>query len=155
MNTLILAGHLGADPEVRFTPSGRKVTSLRLATKTRRSGEDETVWWQISVWGDQFDKMITLLKKGSGIVVTGSLAGKPRIFTGKDNQPQVSLAVNATDLQFSPFGRPDQGAGQTSNPAQHYAASAAPSMTYGGTQEHSVYGAGKEDAAFSDDDIPF
>ena len=107
MNYLVIAGHLGADPEVRFTPTGKKVTSLRVATRTRRANTDDTIWWRVSVWGDQYDKMMTYLKKGSAIVVTGELQ-KPEIFTDRDGKPQISLNITASNIQFSPFGKPDR-----------------------------------------------
>ena len=66
MNQINIAGHLGADPEVRFTSSGQKVTTLRVATRVRRGAKDkdETIWWRVTVWGEQFDKMVPYLKKG-------------------------------------------------------------------------------------------
>lgn len=107
MNYLIIAGHLGADPEVRFTSSGKKVTTLRVATRTRRANADDTIWYRVSVWGDQYDKMMVYLKKGSAIVVFGELQ-KPEIFTDRDGKPQISLNISATHIQFSPFGKPDR-----------------------------------------------
>ncbi len=107
MNYLTIAGHLGADPEVRFTSSGKKVTTLRVATRTRRANADDTIWYRVSVWGDQFDKMMPYLKKGSAIVVFGELQ-KPEIFTDRDGKPQISLNISASQIQFSPFGKPDR-----------------------------------------------
>ncbi len=106
MNIITIAGHMGADPEVRFTSSGQKVTSLRVATRARRSakGDDQTIWWRITVWGEQFDKMMAYFKKGSAIMVVGELQ-KPEIFTGRDGQPQISLSITASNLMFSPFGK--------------------------------------------------
>ena len=51
MNQLTIAGHLGADPEVRFTSSGQKVTTLRVAARARKGAKDETIWWKVTVWG--------------------------------------------------------------------------------------------------------
>ena len=107
MNYLIIAGHLGADPEVRFTSTGKKVTTLRVATRTRRANADDTIWYRVSVWGEQFDKMMSYLKKGSAIVVFGELQ-KPEIFTDRDGKPQISLNISAAHIQFSPFGKPDR-----------------------------------------------
>ncbi|MBN1914353.1 MAG: single-stranded DNA-binding protein [Parachlamydiales bacterium] len=107
MNTVFIAGHLGADPEVRFTSGGQKVSTLRVAARSRRGGSEDTIWWRVTVWGDQFDKMMTYFKKGSPIVVIGDLQ-KPEIFTNKGGQPQVSLNVTAVNLMFSPFGRSDR-----------------------------------------------
>ena len=107
MNFLHLAGHLGADPEVRFTSNGQKVTTLRLAARVRRGGRDETIWWRVTIWGEQFDKMMPYLKKGSPVVVTGEM-DKPEIFTNREGNPQISMSMTASSLSFSPFGRSDR-----------------------------------------------
>ena len=107
MNHIFIAGHLGADPEVRFTSSGQKVTTLRVACNSRKSGKEETIWWKVTIWGEQFDKMIPYFKKGSSIMVVGELA-KPEIFTDREGKPQISLNITASNLMFSPFGRSDQ-----------------------------------------------
>ena len=107
MNHIFIAGHLGSDPEVRFTSSGQKVTTLRVACNARRAGKDETVWWKVSAWGEQFDKMIPFFKKGSSIMVMGELM-KPELFNDKEGKPQISLNITASQLMFSPFGKNDQ-----------------------------------------------
>lgn len=108
MNYIHIAGHLGADPEVRFTSSGQKVTSLRVAAKAgRKAGEDNTIWWRVTVWGEQFDKMISYLKKGSAVMVFGDMP-KPEIFTDKSGNPQISMNITASNITFSPFGRSDK-----------------------------------------------
>jgi single-strand DNA-binding protein len=106
MNHILVAGHLGADPEVRFTSSGQKVTTLRIASNVRKAGKDETVWWKITIWGEQFDKILPYFKKGSPIMVAGELA-KPEIFMDKEGKPQISLNITANNIMFSPFGKTD------------------------------------------------
>ena len=118
MNFLHVAGHLGADPEVRFTASGQKVTVLRIAARLRRKGEDDTIWWRATIWGEQFDKMISYLKKGSSIIVIGEIE-KPHIYNDKAGNPQVSMSMTASNLMFSPFGKSEQKSeGQYRAPAQ-------------------------------------
>jgi single-strand DNA-binding protein len=132
MNYLTIAGHLGADPEVRFTSSGKKVTTLRVATHTRRANADDTIWWRVSIWGEQFDKMMPYLKKGSPIVVCGEMQ-KPEIFTDRDGKPQISMNITATHLQFSPFGKPDRA---NQEGQQESAAPAAPAAApFGAVRE--------------------
>ena len=63
MNFVNIAGHLGADPEVRFTSTGKKVTTLRVATRSRKGGADVTIWWRVTIWGEQFDKIATQLEE--------------------------------------------------------------------------------------------
>ena len=108
MNYLHIAGHLGADPEIRFTSSGQKVTTLRVAARAGRKGsEDNTIWWRVTVWGEQFDKMIAYLKKGSAVMAFGELT-KPEIYTDKNGNPQISMSMTASNITFSPFGRSDR-----------------------------------------------
>jgi len=146
MNQTIIAGHLGADPEVRFTSSGQKVTTLRVAARCRRGakGTDETIWWRVSIWGEQFDKMIPYFKKGSPIIVFGEL-NKPEIFTDRDGKPQISMSLTASSIQFSPFGRPDSaGSSESGHETEHAPAG-----------EHVAHGQAKATATFSDDEVPF
>lgn len=142
MNHTMIAGHLGADPEVRFTSSGQKVTTLRVAAKARRGGKDETIWWRVSVWGEQYDKMIPYFKKGSSIVVVGDM-NKPEIFTDRDGKPQVSMSMTAFSISFSPFGRTDGGGSES---REHAAEPASQPVAHGQAQSA---------PAFSDDEVPF
>lgn len=119
MNIIQIMGNLGADPETRFTPSGQKVTTLRVATTVRKGGKEETVWYRVTIWGDRFDKMLSYLKKGSSVIVVGEL-GKPEIWTDKEGKPQISLEITAEFIRFSPFGRGDKS-GQENSPNQNVA----------------------------------
>ena len=154
MNHLVIAGNLGADPEVRFTSSGQKVTTFRIAVNNRRGGKDETIWWRVTVWGEQFDKLISYLKKGSSVVVMGEMS-KPEIYQDREGKPQISLGMTAYNISFSPFGRAASASDQQqfqqpssmNQQAQPSDESFAPSMQ----------GQANEDALsqFSDDEIPF
>ncbi len=156
MNNAWIAGHLGADPEVRFTSSGQKVTTLRVAARSRRSGKDETIWWRVTIWGEQFDKIIPYFKKGSPIMVMGDL-NKPEIFTDREGKPQVSMSLTAFQISFSPFGRPDSGnsseSSQETQQPQQNAESFAHAGGHPGDQSGSAFGQGKQ--TFSDDEVPF
>jgi single-strand DNA-binding protein len=113
VNFVNIAGHLGADPEVRFTSTGKKVTTLRVATRSRKGSADVTIWWRVTIWGEQFDKMIPHLKKGSPIVAYGELQ-KPEIFNDREGKPQISLEMWASNIQFSPFGKSEREGGAPS-----------------------------------------
>ena len=144
MNQTMIAGHLGADPEVRFTSSGQKVTTLRVAARCRRGSKgDETIWWRVSIWGEQFDKMIPYFKKGSPIMVIGEL-NKPEIFTDRDGKPQISMSLTAYNLSFSPFGKPESSSGGAQS--EHNSSSE--------FSETVAHGQGKA-STFSDDEVPF
>lgn len=147
MNQITIAGHLGADPEVRFTSSNQKVTTLRVASRAKK---DETIWWKVTVWGEQFDRMIAYLKKGSPVIIVGEL-NKPEIFTDREGKPQVSMSMTASNILFSPFGKPE---GQTKPSSEaHHDDSHEPSFASAG--EHITQGQGKGSMPFTDDDVPF
>lgn len=147
MNQVTIGGHLGADPEVRFTSSGQKVTTIRVAARARRGSKDETIWWRVTIWGEQFDKILPYFKKGSPIIVMGELS-KPEIFTDREGKPQVSMNITANNILFSPFGKPDSNSGERKEREQE--------MAYAGSgNDQGAFGQGKEDTSFSEDEIPF
>jgi single-strand DNA-binding protein len=108
--TIILAGNLGRDPEMRYTPSGQAVTSFSVATNrqyTNNNGETvkETIWFRISVWGKMAEVCNQYLKKGSKVLVEGRLTadaatGGPRIWNGQDGSPRASFEVSAQTVRF-------------------------------------------------------
>lgn len=145
MNTIIIAGHLGSDPETRFTPGGQKVTNFRLAVNTRSGGQDITIWYRVAVWGDRFDNMMPHLKKGSALIVTGELKA-PQTYVDREGNTQVSLEVSAEMLKFPNFGRKnEQGEQGGSSTYQNRAAPQPAEQTafqYGGSSQQ-------------EDDLPF
>jgi single-strand DNA-binding protein len=148
MNFIHIAGNLGADPETRFTPSGKKVTNLRVATKSRRgkAGEDITIWYRVTIWGEQFDKMVSFLKKGSSVIVHGELH-KPEIYVDREGKQNVTLEITAMHVEFSPFG---SGKSQQEGQAPGQAASPyAPQQT--APKPTATQGAGST----FDDEVPF
>jgi single-strand DNA-binding protein len=108
--TIILAGNLGRDPEMRYTPSGQAVTSFSVATNrqyTNNNGETvkETIWFRVSVWGKMAEVCNQYLKKGAKVLVEGRLTadpatGGPRIWSGQDGSNRASFEVNAQTVRF-------------------------------------------------------
>lgn len=131
MNIIQIAGHIGADPITRFTATGQKVTTFTVATNSKRGGNEVTIWFRVTVWGDRFDKMMTYLKKGSAVIVVGELH-KPEIWTDKEGRPQVTLELTAEIIRFSPFGKPERSEGQQ---GQNQGNSSSQGQSYGGGRE--------------------
>jgi single-strand DNA-binding protein len=154
MNFIHIAGHLGTDPETRFTQSGKKVTTLRVATNSRKAGQDVTIWWRVTIWDEQFKNLMPYLKKGSAVMVIGEMQ-KPEIYNDREGKPQVSLEMTAVSLQFSPFGKPggsSQGAGENQQPAQTSYAQSAPNPYMG---MPAMGGASQVQGSTFDDEVPF
>ncbi|HTP24774.1 MAG TPA: single-stranded DNA-binding protein [Anaeromyxobacteraceae bacterium] len=142
VNKVILVGNLGRDPEVRYTPGGQAVASLRIATSRswtdKQSGQrkEETEWHEVEVWGKQAELCSEYLSKGRQVYLEG------RIKTDKwqdkqTGQDRYRMKVVAEAVRFlggaqRPMTRPssegmgppagldeapaDAGSGQVSGP---------------------------------------
>jgi single-strand DNA-binding protein len=78
LNKVMIIGHVGRDPEMRYTPSGKPVTSFSVATSrswTSAEGErrEETEWFNVVAWGNLAEICKTHLVKGQQIYVEGRL----------------------------------------------------------------------------------
>ena len=117
LNKIILIGNLGSDPEMRYTPDGKSVTSFSIATNyryTTSSGEsrEETDWFRVTVWGRQAEQVNQFLSKGQQAYVEGRLHA--RNWQGQDGQTRTSLEVTANRVLFlsrgpSTAALPDEG----------------------------------------------
>jgi len=103
MNTITLCGRLGRDAEKKILDSGQGVLNLTLAINIRKGGKEETLWWRIAVWGDRFKQMEPYLKKGTALIIVGTMH-YPRIYQDQNGINQISLEVTAHNIRFSPFG---------------------------------------------------
>lgn len=109
-HTIIIAGNVGRDPEMRYTPSGQAVTSFSVATNrqyTASNGEQvkETIWFRVSTWGKTAEICNQYLKKGAKVLIEGRLTadkttGGPRIWTKQDGTAGASFEVTANTVRF-------------------------------------------------------
>ena len=114
VNKVILIGNLGADPEVRFTPSGQAVANFRIATNeswTDKSGQkqERTEWHRIVVWGKLAELCGEYLKKGRQCFVEGRL--QTREWTDKEGKKNYTTEVVANNVQFLGGGGGGRGEG--------------------------------------------
>jgi single-strand DNA-binding protein len=120
--TIILAGNLGRDPEMRYLPSGQALTTFSVATNRQYTGSDgqlvkETTWFRITAWGKQAETCNQYLKKGSKVLVEGRLTsdpatGGPKIWNRQDGTPGASFEVSASTVRF--LGRTGEESPSTS-----------------------------------------
>jgi single-strand DNA-binding protein len=79
---ITLTGRLGTEPEMHFSPSGKAVVTMRVATNKRRkldSGEWEdidTTWWRVVAFGTLAENVGDALEKGQAIIVVGNIKGR-------------------------------------------------------------------------------
>lgn len=114
VNKVILVGNLGADPEVRYLPSGDAVANIRLATtdryKDKASGEfkEITDWHRVAFFGRLAEIVSEYLKKGSSVYIEGRI--RTRKWQGQDGQDRYSTEIVADQMQML-GGRGGSGGG--------------------------------------------
>jgi len=137
-HTIIIAGNVGRDPELRYTPSGQAVTNFSVAASRKYTGNngekvEETVWFRIATWGKLAETCNQYLKKGRQVLVEGRLVpdpttGGPRTFSRQDGTVGAAFEVTAATVRF--LGHKEEGDNTTAKQ-------------------------GKSDSSYNDDDIPF
>lgn len=78
LNKVMIIGHLGRDPEMRYTPSGRPVTTFSVATgRTWHSADgerhEEVEWFNVVAWGSLAEICNQYLRKGKQVYIDGRL----------------------------------------------------------------------------------
>ncbi len=100
INRILLLGRLGADPIMRETQSGIKVTSFSLATdlflKTKNASE--TTWHRVVVWGKPAEKCHEELKKGMPVFIEGKMKSKK--FEDKEGETRYVYEAHADQVRF-------------------------------------------------------
>ena len=101
MNKIIVIGHLGRDPEMRYTPNGQAVTSFSVASSRRYTtgtGEqrEETEWFTVSAWNRLGETINQYLTKGRRVYVEGRL--KSSTWTGNDGETRFRNEITANQI---------------------------------------------------------
>jgi single-strand DNA-binding protein len=155
INRVVLTGNLTRDPELRSTPSGMSVCSLRIASNTRRkdntTGEwtDKPNYFSVTVWGAQGENCARFLAKGRPVCIDGRLEW--REWQGQDGAKRESIEIVADAVQFlggREEGASYAGAGAGNGFAPH-------SDVPADTSDFSPQPVGARNSAPADDDIPF
>lgn len=115
INKVILVGHLGKDPEVRYLDGGVTVASFPLATSEtyNKDGKkiEQTEWHNIVMWRGLADTAAKFLKKGKLIYIEGKL--RTRSFEDREGHKKYSTEVVAEN--FTMLGRKTDFEGEQNN----------------------------------------
>ena len=101
LNKVMLIGHLGADPDVHYTPDGTAVANLSIATSQQvKKGdhweEGETEWHRVVAWGHLAEICSEYLNKGSKVYVEGRL--RTRDWKDKEGNKRYQTEIVAKNL---------------------------------------------------------
>ena len=100
MNSVVLVGRLGRDPELRYIPSGAAVANFSLAIDSRpKDGERRPpTWVNVVAWQKLAEVVTEYLQKGSRIGVKGRL--QSRSWETQEGQKRSVLEVVAEEIEF-------------------------------------------------------
>lgn len=103
MNKVLIIGHLGRDPEVRFTAAGDPICTLNIATSERfrdKAGEqrEATEWHRVVLYRRLAEIGRDHLRKGSQVYIEGSL--KTRKWTDKAGQERYTTEVEGREMKM-------------------------------------------------------
>ncbi len=122
LNVVALVGRMVADPELKYTPSGVAVCSLRIAVDRRfksEGGERQTDWIDVVAWRQSAEFAANYLTKGRLIGVQGRL--QTRSWVQQDGQKRSKMEVVADNLQGLDRPKEQQVSQAASEPASEAA----------------------------------
>ena len=112
-NKTTFIGNLGKDPEMRYTPTGRAVTNLTVASNDQyTNGNGETVkittWFKCVAWDKKAELINKYFHSGDPIMIEGKLKpgpnGRPEIWSRQDGSPAADYEVTVLEFYFLPKG---------------------------------------------------
>ena len=149
---LIIEGHCGKDPEMRYTPTGDAVTGFSVAVTDKWTNQDGskgelTTWYKCSAWRRTAEIAAQYLAKGREVMIVGKLVpdkatGSPKLWTRQDGTSGASYEVKVDRLVLIGGRQDDEDQPQPQAPCQ------APAQHPHNDGEHHL-------SPFDNDDIPF
>ncbi len=141
VNKVILVGHLGRDPELRYTQNGQAVANFSMATTesyAKRDGEreDRTEWHRIVAWGRLAEICAEYLSKGRQVYIEGRI--QTREWEDREGEKRRTTEIVAREMQM--LGRRGETSGTSETYDEPKSAASSP---------------GDSDTPPPDDDIPF
>jgi single-strand DNA-binding protein len=138
---IFVIGHLGKDPELRYTPDGTAVASFTMAANERKkvdgNYQDFPIWFKVTAWRKLAENCTQNLQKGSLCMVEGRLGMEN--WTTREGKEVQQMAIQADNVQF--LGDKPQNARPRNEPTSRPNASTPPPAV--------------PNTPLSDDDIPF
>ncbi len=155
LNKVLLIGHLGRDPEIRYTPSGLAITTFSLATTeayTNKDGnrETKTEWHRLVAFGRLAEICSEYLNKGSMVYVEGKL--QTREWEDRDGNKRRTTEIVVSNMQMLDKKGSAMLPDEAALPSE-----ADTSIADGGSQESDDFKPTSDESSTGtdEDDIPF
>jgi single-strand DNA-binding protein len=98
LNQVMLIGNVGKEAEMRFTPSGKPVTSFSVAVNSKYGENESTEWFNIITWNELAETCNQYITKGQQVFVEGRL--QTRSWESDDGQRHYKTEVIANKVMF-------------------------------------------------------
>jgi single-strand DNA-binding protein len=154
MNEVTLIGHVGRDPEIRYTQSGEPIANFTLATSERwknKAGEqqEKTQWHRLDVFGKPAQFIRDYVKKGTKLLVRGSIDYQE--WTDKDGNKSYGTKIKVSGfksfIEFAGLKPKDEG--------EEAAPSVGRTSAREATEKYLEKNQPQGEFQASDDDVPF
>ncbi len=147
MHKITIFGMLGNDPEMRYLPDGKAVTSFSVASSGDNPNDPKkATWFKCTAWGKIAEACNQYLSKGQQVCIFGQMQsnefGAPKIWFTNDQQPRANFEVTVQKVQF---GRKSSGGVSDNSNDSIYNGGDQPVNKQQTNQQNTV----------SEDDIPF
>jgi len=110
VNSIVVSGRLGKDPELRSTSGGKSVAGFTLAVDEGYGEHKKTIWLYCEVWGKTAEAVARLVTKGKRVVVTGRLS-EDKWTDKQSGQERSKPKVIANEVEIVDFADKDQADG--------------------------------------------
>lgn len=100
----VIAGYVGRDPELRYTPGGQAVcefsvaVSSRWVDRTSNEQREKTTWFRVTCWGKLAETANQYVRKGRQVLVAGEIDASA--WADKDGNARATLTLTARDVKF-------------------------------------------------------
>lgn len=115
INTVTIIGRCVANPELRYTPSGKAVCDLRLVINEKRGGKESSIWINATCWDRVAEIAAEYISKGSEVGISGRLKQDE---WEKDGVKHSKIGVTVSDLQLIGSRKKEADAPQDDPPEQ-------------------------------------
>lgn len=142
-NKIIVLGNLTRNPELRYTPQGKPVCTLNVASNDRERDPktkelvDRATFFKATIWGQKAEVIAKHFERGSEIYIEGRF--KPEEWTDREGLKRTTFGIQVSDFNFT----------GGSNRSQQREQSSTSSQISSSIQES------EDDSGIDDDDIPF
>lgn len=98
INSVLIVGRVGQDPEMKYFESGKVKTSISLAVNRGSKNNEKTDWFRIELWDKQAELTGEYVKKGRLVAVEGRLEYNE--WTDKDGNKRENYFVRGSNIRF-------------------------------------------------------